>query len=68
MGVILVNSFASNAAAVVLLYVAALLFVVFNLTWVPSKWAKLLYLVPLLASYVIYFTSNHKFGDYQATS
>lgn len=51
-GVIAINSFTARIAEAVCLAVAVVLFVVFNLTWVPSKWAKLLFTVPLIACYI----------------
>jgi hypothetical protein len=49
---------------VIFVLVALILFVVFNLTWTPSKWAKLLYLFALLVAYVPIFVYKHRFGSY----
>jgi hypothetical protein len=65
--IITINSFTSRVPEVVLIAIAMLLFIIFNLTWIPAKWTKLLFLIPLLGAYIPYYIYEQKFGDYPVT-
>lgn len=62
--IVCINSFASRGETLALFLLAIVLFIIFNLTWVPSVWGKLLFMLPLMAIFIIFFTGKHKFGAY----
>lgn len=65
--IICVNSFTSMTPEIILIGVAMIIFVVCNLTWMPARWAKLLFLIPLIGAYIPYYIYEWKFGDYPVT-